>query len=258
MENTEFSQKLLSFFDNNRKEIVALIVALASNQSAKSVTELALNPSYFYKYSSISDAIDNLFKASIIEPTPENTKLAQYAKERLELDKKLHTLFSDILPPKWKQKYRLLNCDVTSIFKPYSPTLSQREIVYAANNVISGNKPVNIGIRLSVIGISARQGDAAWNPPLSMLRVPVDMKSTQFAAKQLDIIVSNKELFGDDLFVCTSDSAYCNRSFIYPNWHFENLIHLIRIAGHRNVFYPFKGVQHTGKGAHTKYGEAMH
>jgi len=48
MENTKFCQKLLSFFDKNRKAIVNLIVALASNTGAKSVMELALNPVYFF------------------------------------------------------------------------------------------------------------------------------------------------------------------------------------------------------------------
>jgi hypothetical protein len=254
MKNTEFCQKLLSFFDNSSKEIVDLIVALASNGNAKSVTELALNPLFFFKYSSISNAIDNLFKYKAIETSDEKIRQAQYLIERFEFDKKLQTLFKDDLPAKWKQKYRLLNNDVTSIFRPYSPTLENKEFVYAANQVVKGNKPVNIGFRLSTIGLSAREDQVAWNLPLSMLRVPVDMKSNSFAAKQIEAIVSNKELFEDDFFVCASDSAYCYRNFIHPNWHLNQLINIIRIAGHRNVSYPFKGVPHTGSGAPTRYG----
>jgi len=257
MKDTEFCQNLLSFFDKSSKEIVALIVALASNISAKSVTELALNPLYFFKYGSISNAIDNLFKYNELEVNNENFKQTQYPIERFEFSKKLQTLFKDVLPEKWEKKYRLLNNDVTSIYKPYSPTLDGREIVYAANNVIKGNKPVNIGVRLSTIGLVARENDACWNLPMSMLRVPTEEKSNQFAAKQIEAVVSDKELFSDDLFVCASDSAYCHRSFAHPTWYLKNLINIIRIAGHRNVFHSFKGVQHAGSGAHTKYGKVF-
>jgi len=249
MENTKFCQKLLSFFDNNSKAIVNLIVALASNIGAKSVIELALNPVYNYQYSSICDAIDNIFKYKT-----QNATTQEKTAERLEFDKKSQTVFKDFLPPLWKDKYRLLNNDVTPIIRAYSPTLEDREFVHTANNVISGNKPISIGVNLSVIGLSARENNISWNLPLSMLKVPIDMKSSRFAAKQLDVIVNNKELFAKDLFINTSDSAYCNIGFAYPTYGYENLINIIRIAGHRNVLHKFEGTQHAGKGRHTEYG----
>jgi len=250
MENTKFCQKLLSFFAKNSKAIVNLIVALASNIGAKSVIELALNPVYFFQYSSICDAIDNVFKFKSKNTTPEKK-----VEERLDFDKKSQNVFKNFLPPLWKNKYRLLNNDVTPIIRAYSPTLENKEFVHTANNVISGNKPINIGINLSVIGLSARENDVSWNLPLSMLKVPINMKSTEFAAKQLEIVVNNKELFENNTFICANDSAYCTKKFTHPTYHFENLINIIRIAGHRNVFHQFDGVQHDGRGRHTEYGD---
>jgi len=248
MENTKFCQKLLSFFDKKSKAIVNLIIALASNLNAKSVTELALNSEYYYQYSSISDATHNLFS---YKSKSSDEKII----ERLEFDKKSQTVFKDFLPPLWKDKYRLLNNDVTPIVRAYSPTLENREFVHTSNNPIAGNKPINIGVNLSVIGLSAKENDVSWNLPLSMLKVPTDMKPNQFAAKQLEIIVTNKELFENDTFVCCSDSAYCNSKFTHPTYHFDNVINIARIAGHRNVFHQFEGEQHKGRGRHTEYGD---
>jgi len=249
MENTKFCQKLLSFFAKKSKAVVNLIVALSSNTGAKSVTELALNPVYFYQYSSISDAIANVFKSKSQDATPEKK-----IEERLDFDKKSQTVFKDFLPPLWKGKYRLLNNDVTPIIRPYSPTLENREFVHAANNVIYGNKPISIGVNLSVIGLSARENDVSWNLPLTMLKVPFTMKSNEFAAKQLENIVTNKELFENDTFICTSDSAYCNKKFTHPTYRFTNVINIARIASNRNVYHQYAGVQSGGKGRHKEYG----
>jgi hypothetical protein len=250
MKDTELCQKLLSSFDKNRKAIVNLLVALAVNINAKSVVELSLNSVYNYQYSSAFYAINNVFKYKT-EVVCSATKIT----ERLDFDKKSQIVFKNFLPPLWKNKYRLLNNDVTPIIRAYSPTLEDRQFVHVSNNVISGNKPISIGVNLSVIGLSARENDVSWNLPLSMLKVPVDMKSSEFAAKQLEIIVNNEELFENDTFVCASDSAYCNIGFVHPTYKFENLINIVRIAGHRNVYHQFTGEPKQGRGRPTEYGE---
>jgi len=250
MKDTEFCQKLLSFFDKNSKAIVNLVVASAANVNAKSVVELSLNSVYNYQYSSVFDAIDTVFKYKTEIVCSEEKIL-----ERLEFDKKTQANFKDFLPPLWKDKYRLLNNDVTPIIRAYSPTLKDRQFVHVSNNVISGNKPISIGVNLSAIGLCARENDTSWNLPLSMLKVPVDMKSSEFAAKQLEIIVKNEELFENDTFVCASDSAYCNIGFVHPTYKFENLINIVRIAGHRNVYHQFTGEPKQGRGRPTEYGE---
>jgi len=252
MKNTQFCQNLLSFFDKNGKAIVNLIVALASNTGAKSVIELALNPVYFFQYSSICDAIDDVFKCKSQDATPD-----EKTKARLVFDKKSQAVFKDFLPPLWKDKYRLLNNDVTPIIRAHSPTLKDKVFVHTANNVISGNKPISIGVNLSVIGLSARENDVSWNLPLSMLKVPINLKSTEFAAQQLEIIVKNKELFENDSFICASDSAYCTKNFTHPTYDLTQLINIVRIAGNRNVFQQFDGVQHQGRGRHTEYGNTF-
>lgn len=252
MKNTKFCQNLLSVFDNKAKAIVNLIVALAANTGAKSVTELSLNPVYKYQYSSISDAIDAIFK-----PVNNNADSMELLSERLKFDKKIRSVFKDFLPPLWKGKYRLLNNDVTPIVRPYSPTIKDRGFVHISNNVIQNNKPISIGVNLSTIGLCAAENGTSWNLPVSMLKVPIDMRPNELAAKQLMAIVQDDELFANEKIITTSDSAYCNPKFTLPTYELDNLVNIVRIAGHRNVFHQFTGEQKSGRGRRKEYGDVF-
>jgi len=254
MKNIRFCQKLMSLFEIKDKSILNLVIALASNKSAHSPTELALNPLYKYQYSSICDAIENFLKEKEKPKIPEQIAKTDLDKF-IEKETILRAFLKEFFPEKEKDKFWLLNTDVTSIYREHSPTLKDKEFVHAANTVIKNNKPVTIGIRLSTVGLSLRQNNIAWNPAISMLKVPFEQKNSEFAAQQINIIMEDEKLFETDLVVNALDSAYCNIGYAYSTNSIENLVSIVRIAGHRNVFHCYTGELKTGKGAKNKYGK---
>jgi len=260
----------MTLFEKNSQSIMNLVIALAGNQSATSLTELALNPLYKFRYSSISDAIDN-FRDAIIKPkTPESTAKDEEVKPKtpeekataeldnqMAVDAKLRLALKEFLPEKTNGKFYVLNTDASSNFREHSPTLVDKEIVYAPNTVIKGNKPVSIGYRFSTVAINAQENGVAWNPPISIFKIPCDQKSSQFAARQIKLIFAEQELFGNDLVINTLDCAYNNTSYTYPTYDISNLVNIIRISGNRKVYHQYIGIAKTGKGAKNKYGEVF-
>jgi len=87
----QFCQKILAVFKKKSQSILNLIITLAGDGKAKSVTELANNPLYKYKYSSISDAIDSVFKKE-----PDDTS-SNTVKQRLDKDKENLKLFNSMI-----------------------------------------------------------------------------------------------------------------------------------------------------------------
>jgi len=135
-----------------------------------------------------------------------------------------------------------LNTDISSLFRPYSPTLSQRRAVYKSNNQIKGNRPVEIGCELSCVGLSCRQplygvSEPAWNPPLSMRMVPYGSNKNTFTANQVNELLENKDLpFHKSLTVNTLDSSYCSPEYVVDTHQQRNLVNIIRMPSNRNVY----------------------
>lgn len=139
-------------------------------------------------------------------------------------------------------KFWLLNTDISSIFRPHSPTLPQRRHVYKPNNQVKGNRPVEIGYELSCIGLSMRHplygiSEPAWNPPLSMRLVPYKENKNSFTAKQVNEVVENTDLpFHKELTVNALDSSYCSPEYIADTYKQSNLVNVIRMPSNRNVW----------------------
>ena len=247
MQNTEFCQKILQFFKKKKQSILNLIIALSSDGKANSVTELANNRLYKYKYSSISDAISNVFESKI-----EDTQ-ADIIKKRLGKDKELLKIYSEFFPEKFKNKFHLLNTDASSIYREHSPTLEDKGFVYKANETIYGNKPVTIGYSMSTVGINARENNVSWNLPLSCLRIPTQCNTNEFTARQVNNLVETKEVFGNELIVNALDSGYFNINYIHPTYCQNNLVNIIRIRSNRKLYFQYTGEQ-LKNGADKKYG----
>lgn len=139
-------------------------------------------------------------------------------------------------------KFWLLNTDVSSLFRPHSPTLPQRRYVYQANTKVKGNRPVEIGYELSTIGLSCRQpqygmSEPAWNPPLSMRLVPYGVNKNSFTAEQVNDLLDNKDLpFHKNLTVNALDSGYCSPEYIAQTYGQSKLVNIIRMPSNRNVW----------------------
>jgi len=167
------------------------------------------------------------------------------------------------------EKFWLLNTDITSLFRPHSPTLAQRSYVYKPNNKIKGNRPVGIGYEVSTIGLSCRQGrygtsEPAWNPPLSMQLVPYEMNKNSFTASQVNNLLNNTDLpIGKSLTVNALDSNYSSPEYIEPTYSQSNLINVIRLPSNRNVWKQLSNQQvkerreenEDNRGANNVYGE---
>jgi len=167
------------------------------------------------------------------------------------------------------EKFWLLNTDITSIFRPHSPTLPQRRHVYKPNNRVKGNRPVDIGYELSTVGLSCRRplyglSEPAWNPPLSMRLVPWGENKNSFTAQQVNDLLDNEDLpLGDELTVNALDSNYCSPEYIVDTHAQANLVNIIRMPSNRNVWKQLSEAEVTQKrlsnknnrGANSVYGQ---
>jgi len=165
-------------------------------------------------------------------------------------------------------KFWLLNTDISSIFRPHSPSLPQRRHVYKPNNRVRGNSPVDIGYELSCIGLSCRRpqygiSEPSWNPPLSMRLVPYGENKNSFTAGQVNDLVNNKDLpFHKSLTVNTLDSSYCSPEYIVDTYGQSNLVNIIRMPSNRNVWKQLSSEQvaekradnEDNRGANSVYG----
>lgn len=224
-----------------------MIIVLASDGKANSPTELANNPLYNFKYSSISSAINSVFEEEELDSS------AEILSKRLTKDKEYLKIFKEFLPEKFNNKFHQLNTDASSIYREHSPTLEDKGFVYKANEIIYGNKPVTIGYSMSCVGINARENNVSWNLPLSSLRIPTDYNTNEFTAKQVKNLVETEEVFGNDLIVNSLDSGYCNINYIYPVYELDNLVNIVRMRSNRKVYFQYSGEQEE-KGAKKRYG----
>ena len=233
--NTEsFCHSILQLEVGKSKALANLVMGLASQQDANSPTAISLSRCYHYQYSSISDAINALH---------EESRYAEGDRQqaRLELEHKLLSLKKDYLAKPFG-KFYLLNTDSSSLIRPHSPTLPERSHVYVANNRVKGNRPVDIGYSISVVGLAARRplygaAEGAWNLPLSIRRLGVNSQGHRFAARQVGDLLNNEQLpFGQHLTVNASDRYYGSPEYIAPLYEQPNLVNTIRLANNRAVW----------------------
>ena len=129
------------------------------------------------------------------------------------------------------EKFYLLNTDSSSLIRPHSPTLPGRSHVHVANNRVKGNRPVDIGYTISVVGLAVRRplyglAEPAWNLPLSIRRQEVDSQGHKFAARQVNSLLDNKGLpFGQHL-INALDRYYGSPEYIAGTYQQPNLVNV--------------------------------
>ena len=230
MKTEQFCQEILGVKVGKIKSLVNLIIGLSENNENQSVVGISENKHYLYQYSSITDAINGFF---VLNPkwTEEDKSKAEAKIERQKMGLIIKMLYPN------SSGYILLNTDITSVFRPHSKTLEEREIVFQSNNKIVGNKPVGIGHHISCIGYSG--GDEVsdrtdWNVPLSMKRVGLNENKNEFTAKQVRGLIGN---FGNEqLVVNCLDSNYSSPEYIAGTYETGNLVNIIRLASNRNTW----------------------
>jgi hypothetical protein len=154
------------------------------------------------------------------------------------------------------QKFHLLGVDVTSSPRPFADTLPDRGFVYQPNT-IKGNKPIAIGHQYSFWAWlpeydSSRKSH--WVVPLSLQRVASRENKELVGAKQLDDLLTEKNLpFGEGFCVEVADSkpAYLN-----ANRQHTNLVTIARARGTRTFYrQAVPEEQPAEKGHPTWYGK---
>jgi hypothetical protein len=249
----EFRRELYSMLNYRADATIELIDALSSNDNARSVIELSLNPLFRHKFSSISDCIDNFFIAS----SP-----GEYEIERQMQDKDIMRLIGRYIDTPKLKEYYLLALDVTPIPRPFSYTLEDRTYVYQPNT-ISGNKPITIGHQYSfLLSLPEKESLSSppWAVPLIVSRVPSGKTAIEVAVEQTRMLLEDDALpFKNQLCVMGLDSAYSCADYISPTSIYENFVSITRLRGNRVVYrqVELSEEEKASRGHPTWYGEAF-
>jgi hypothetical protein len=226
----QYRQALYALFIARRAALLDLIDALASNTTAHSPVALSLNPAFRRQYSSITDAVDNLFQA---------TDATQAATERRGQEQQWLRLLASLVPRPRQRPFYLFGLDTTPRARPYAQTLADRTVVYQPTP-IRGNKPITVGHQDSVL-VNLPEKETAntppWVVPLGIRRVPSQTKGLLVGLAQVTALLSEATLpFGQTFCVLVVDSLYSVAEFLAPLGRFPNLVTIARLSGKRTVY----------------------
>ncbi len=182
MQNTKqkshaFCLEILRSKIRRRSGTCNLLMALASYQDARSPTELSESPLFHHEYGSITKVLSNL--ARNVEERAQVLSLIQ---------SQSWSYYESASVPVERVR---LQTDTPPLPKPHSPTLAARTYIHASNNVIKGNRPLNIGYDVSHINLSA---EGKWSLPLSTQRVLTDETASERALAQLKDLFEHEDL----------------------------------------------------------------
>ena len=216
----DFCQAITRLDINCAKALANLVMALASCKT-DSVVSLSESPFYHYQYSSIADAIN---------------ALCHQEKDYSEVCKLIQQFCLSYHQKPFDGVYHL-NSDATTLLKPHSITLLERSKVHVPNNVISGNKPLGIGYRASMITLSEYDD---WQLTLSMQRIEVAQSATECLLNQLSSIFSdsNAPFSETDLVINRLDRGYGNAKYLAPSFEHENLVNIVRFRQGQKIWQP--------------------
>lgn len=171
-----------------------------------------------------------------------------------------------------RQSQYSLQTDTSPMSKPFSRKLTERQYVNVPNNVIPGNKSldigynysyVNLGYNPSLADLSTTLGGSRWSLPLSIERVGLDSDAIYTALAQTATLMVNEDLpFSTaDLVLNTSDSGYFTPRYLsaliekYPN-----MVPICRTRHGSKVWQKVdSGTKMAGKkGANSVYGDTTY
>jgi len=201
-------------------------MGLSSDSISESVVEISESPLFHYQYSSLYKGISPL-------SLPE---------KRFGLTEVTDLCLKQVKP---RSRY-LFQLDVTPSIRSHSHSLPNRSYVKVPNNVVPGNKPVNVGYGLSCLHLQVLS-DEKWSLPLLIDRIKPSENGKQVGLCQLESILQDKSrLFAQaELLINTADSDYSHPSFVAPLYKYKNLVNIIRLRKGQKV-YKQEHRTHTG------------
>lgn len=231
----QFRESVYRNFNNRADSLMDLLDALCSNTQAKSVVELSLNPAFRRSYTALYKGIDE----------------AELAADALA------GLIGSNLPEPKRFPFWLLGVDVTSQPRMFSPTLTDRSMVYQPNQV-KGNKPVTVGHQYSTVALLPEKEAtiAPWIVPLATERAESPEDKELLAAKQLDQLLSDPEVpFHGQLCVEVGDTRYSKPAYLDANRHHRNLVTVARARSNRTFYRQASPDEEVNKGHPRWYGQ---
>jgi hypothetical protein len=248
----QFRKELYQIFEARADALMDLVDALCASPWAQSVVELSLSPLFRREYSSISDAIAQVFQPS--EPEKE-------VEERRAWEQQIAQLIGGYLPAPQGRKFWLFGTDGVSVPRPYAQTLEDRTMVHQPTPV-KGNKPVTIGHRYSVAAfLPEKEGADAppWVVPLMVRRVTSEEKAPGVGAEQLTALLGDAtQPFAEELCVPVADSEYSHVDYLGSVSGQSNLVNVVRVAENRVFYRPAEEPEEApGPGHPLWYGEAF-
>jgi hypothetical protein len=226
-----------------KKVLINVLLSLSSYDS-KSVVGLSESPLFTHSYSSISQALSGLS----INSTGYATVLCH-------------------LQPLWMKYYPYqttysFQTDTSPMNKAFSKKLGERQYVNVPNNVVPGNKSLDIGYNYSYInlGYTAKSGGSRWSLPLSVERVKLDSDGIKTALAQIAQLMTEKTLPFEEAqkVINSSDSGYFTARYLSPLVeNYANMIQICRSRHGSKVWQQASPTPRTEgqKGADAVYGD---
>jgi len=246
-----FRNRLFNLFPYRAGATLDLIDAVAAETNADSVVKLSLSDLFRRKYSSITDALDSLFRTNLkFAPTIEEHRKQTHSITQL--------LAEECAPPSQETAFCLFAIDCTANSRIYAKKVEDRTIVHAPNHV-PGQKPITVGHEYSVLVHLPNQSadrDLHWVVPLSVRRVESNQSGPRVGLSQLEEI-SNTTVFKDRFCVSVSDAAYSTRGSVIRGAKWPNVVQIARMRSNRKVYRrPLPG-RKTKRGRPLAYGEEI-
>lgn len=225
-----FRNKLYNLFKYRADSTMDLIDSLAGQTSKESPVKLSLNCLFRRSYSSITDAVDNLFRRQPnLNPSPDELKEDQL---------KITQLFAEECPKPKIKAFALFAVDCSSNPRVYSEKLEDRSFVHEPTK-IPGQKPITVGHQYSTLVYLPEKSfptDPHWAIPLSTVRVRSNQSGTLAGMEQIIQIMTETQFKDGQLCVLVNDSAYSHGSCIQKTYKLKNLVQISRMRNNR-IFY---------------------
>lgn len=183
-----------------RKVLINLLLSLSSSNS-RSVVGLSSSPLFTHSYSSISQCIRHLST----NKEELRTVLSQF--QALWMNKYFPT----------SNNYSI-QTDTSPMTKAFSKKLAERQFVNVPNNVVPGNKNLDVGYNYSYLNLSYAHGSKRWSLPISVERVMLNSDGIATALAQIASLMTDDALpFSKAEKVSnSSDSGYFTPRYLAP------------------------------------------
>lgn len=228
-----FRKELYSLFPKRRDAIMNLLDALTSyGHRCTSVVQLSQADCFKRQYSSITDAIaDGLPDA--------------------RWNDMMKLIYSYANKEKSPNRF-LLDC--TSQPRPYANKLIDRAITHLPNPA-PGNKPICVGHQYSLLALLPSDAkNKHWLVPISFKRIESSAKGNEEGMKQMVGCIKTLDLT-EETNISIGDTLYGTEDCRITASTQDNLIHIFRLNGKRNVYA--EPTSFSEKGRKKEYGSKM-